>query len=347
MNEPLSFLQRLCEQIEHVYLLEKANTFSDSCLRLAYVCAFALTPYLNTATRHKKPFNPLLGETYEYIPPDKSFRFIGEQVSHHPPISAGYAESPAFELWSDSNVKSGLKGTTIEVRPLGSTHAVLKKHKDHFTFRRPITTVGGIIFGSVYVDNHGEVIVTNHTTKDVAVMHLKSKGWTEKGMGDFTGTITDATGKLRYKLIGNTNRNFKIIDPETNQETLIFEKPPLPEDYARMFGFNHFAIQLNHLSKDMLNHLAPTDSRLRPDQRAWEQGLSELASSEKHRLEEKQRARRKLYEATGRVHEPKWFKEIIDPITNEKSFIYTGGYWENRETQNFPDILDIYTDQPV
>ena len=36
--------------------------------------------------RTKKPFNPMLGETYELVTED--FKFISEQVSHHPPVSA-------------------------------------------------------------------------------------------------------------------------------------------------------------------------------------------------------------------------------------------------------------------
>ena len=34
-----------------------------------------------------KPFNPLLGETYELVLPGK-YKFLAEQVSHHPPVSA-------------------------------------------------------------------------------------------------------------------------------------------------------------------------------------------------------------------------------------------------------------------
>ena len=34
----------------------------------------------------KKPFNPLLGETFELV--GKDYRFLAEQVSHHPPITA-------------------------------------------------------------------------------------------------------------------------------------------------------------------------------------------------------------------------------------------------------------------
>jgi hypothetical protein len=34
-----------------------------------------------------KPFNPLLGETFEFVKPGK-YKFFAEQVSHHPPITA-------------------------------------------------------------------------------------------------------------------------------------------------------------------------------------------------------------------------------------------------------------------
>ena len=58
--------------------------------------AWGMAPYSYTIKRTKKPFNPLLGETYEYIDEKKKFRFISEQVSHHPPISAGYCESENY-----------------------------------------------------------------------------------------------------------------------------------------------------------------------------------------------------------------------------------------------------------
>lgn len=38
-----------------------------------------------------KPFNPILGETFEIITPE--YNYFAEQVSHHPPISACIAES--------------------------------------------------------------------------------------------------------------------------------------------------------------------------------------------------------------------------------------------------------------
>jgi ankyrin repeat protein len=83
-NEPLSMLQRLCEEIEYSSLLDLAWKRENSDERLLLVAAFAVSSYASTVGRVGKPFNPLLGETYEYVRSDRGFRYISEQVSHHP-----------------------------------------------------------------------------------------------------------------------------------------------------------------------------------------------------------------------------------------------------------------------
>ena len=49
-------------------------------MRIVYVAAFAASGYASTEGRHCKPFNPLLGETYEADFPEKGFRFFSEKV---------------------------------------------------------------------------------------------------------------------------------------------------------------------------------------------------------------------------------------------------------------------------
>lgn len=50
-----------------------------------YVAAFAVSAYASSFFRAgSKPFNPVLGETYECIREDKGFRFFSEQVAIHP-----------------------------------------------------------------------------------------------------------------------------------------------------------------------------------------------------------------------------------------------------------------------
>ena len=53
----------------------------NSLLRALNVAAFAISGYASSEGRHCKPFNPLLGETYEADFPDKEVRFFSEKVS--------------------------------------------------------------------------------------------------------------------------------------------------------------------------------------------------------------------------------------------------------------------------
>lgn len=45
-------------------------------MRLAYLAANNIAAYSALEGRCKKPFNPILGETYEFVTPD--FRFVAE-----------------------------------------------------------------------------------------------------------------------------------------------------------------------------------------------------------------------------------------------------------------------------
>ena len=48
-----------------------------------------------------KPFNPILGETFEFIL--GGIPIYMEQVSHHPPISAVYAKTDTFRFYGGFN----------------------------------------------------------------------------------------------------------------------------------------------------------------------------------------------------------------------------------------------------
>lgn len=72
----------MCEELEYSELLDKAAELDDPYERMVYVAAFAVSSYGSSYFRAgSKPFNPLLGETYECIREDKGFRFVAEQVS--------------------------------------------------------------------------------------------------------------------------------------------------------------------------------------------------------------------------------------------------------------------------
>lgn len=51
MNEPLSMLQRACEELEYCDLLDKASTLSDSMDRLIHIAIFAVSSYASSQYR--------------------------------------------------------------------------------------------------------------------------------------------------------------------------------------------------------------------------------------------------------------------------------------------------------
>lgn len=106
-------------------------------------------------------------------------------------------------------------------------------------------------------------------------------------------------------------------------------------------------MQLNNLPKNLQSKLPRSDSRLRTDQRALEMGKFDLAASEKHRLEEKQRAARKFRaENPGNDFKPKYFKKIVDPDSKEGYYAYgiddCRDYWLDRKNQDFAHMEDLY-----
>uniref|UniRef100_A0A8C4NG72 Oxysterol-binding protein n=1 Tax=Eptatretus burgeri TaxID=7764 RepID=A0A8C4NG72_EPTBU len=128
LNEPLNTLQRLCEELEYSELLEAAAETDDPTQRMVLVAAFAVSGYAATYYRAgNKPFNPVLGETYECVREDRGFRFIAEQVSHHPPISACHCDSKNFVFWQDVRWKNKFWGKSMEILPVGTIHLTLPK----------------------------------------------------------------------------------------------------------------------------------------------------------------------------------------------------------------------------
>lgn len=80
------------------------------------------------------------------------------------------------------------------------------------------------------------------------------------------------------------------------------------------------------ITLDIEGNLPPTDSRFRPDQRLFENGQVDLAESEKARLEQNQRERRK-----NPQHAPKWFERREDQYReggDGMTWQFNGLYWK-------------------
>lgn len=111
-NDPLNILQKCCNSMEYNDLLDLAIADPDPFRRLALVAIYSITMLSTVERSSTKPFNPLLGETFEYVCP--KFRFIAEQVSHHPPITAFHCEGASgYRTWSNNRAKSKFTGKSL------------------------------------------------------------------------------------------------------------------------------------------------------------------------------------------------------------------------------------------
>ncbi|CAG8443415.1 11454_t:CDS:2 [Ambispora leptoticha] len=337
LNEPINVLQRLAEELEYSELLDKAAENVSSLNRLMYVSAFAVSGYASTQHRAgRKPFNPLHGETYECVRPDKGFKFISEKVSHYPPIMACHAESANWKFWQDSKIKSKFWGKSMELIPSGTVHVTIPKYNDHFTFTKPSTWMRNMISGTKYLEHTGVLRIQNQTTGEACEITFNQSGFFSNGpQNDIAGKLLSANGKKVGTLTGRWNETvFHEIGP--NQlEVLWKANPPIP-DYEQYYGFTQFTIELNELTPDIVDFLPITDTRFRPDQRLFEEGKVEEAEREKLRVEQKQRDFRKHLEKIGQEWKPQWFKLVND------EWVYTGGYFEAREKKMFEKKIELW-----
>ncbi|KAF9898992.1 hypothetical protein BX616_003386 [Lobosporangium transversale] len=425
-NEPTSMLQRMAEDAEYIELLDKAVRHRGATERILFIAAFAMSNYSSTIGRVAKPFNPLLGETYEYCREDKQFRYISEQVSHHPPISACYCESPNYNFYAEVDVKSKFWGKSFEVLPKGTSNVELKVPKafaegseelltdpndenkfiERYSWRKVTTCVQNLIVGTPWIDNYGDMIITNHRTGEKCQLTFKPRGWRGKDAYEIRGFALDAKGNEVWEVAGRWNERLVArragkgngedlgsdavaagavhvaeddhgelaqsgashhakarsgggstyaasLSPK--QVLLLWKRDPVPST-PTPFNLTPFAMTLNDCPDSLKKHLCPTDSRLRPDQRAMENGEFDLANTEKQRLEEKQRAKRRML-PPGKEHQPRWFKrngqddgwEFIgrdlpgEPKGSGNLRDGRAGYWEERErcapTKDRPEQL--------
>ncbi|KAI2650443.1 Oxysterol-binding protein-related protein 1 [Labeo rohita] len=322
-NEPLSFLQRLTEYMEHTYLIHQANSLEDSMERMKCVAAFAVSAVASQWERTGKPFNPLLGETYE---DDLGFRLISEQVSHHPPISAFHAEGLQKDFVFHGSIYPKLKfwGKSVEAEPKGIITLELPKtgEKCCLSFK----PCG--LFGKELHKVEGYIL--DKSKKKVCNLYGK---WTE-----CMYIVDPATFETRKKNDKKTSEDKK--SSKQSSQTSDSEETPQPGgDSLEVIPGSQLlwriaprpvnSTQLNELDKEIESVIPKTDSRLRPDIRAMENGDIDLASEEKKRLEEKQRAARK--------NRSKWFHQGPNPHNGSQDWLFSNGYWD-RDYSQVPDI---------
>ncbi|KAM4623541.1 oxysterol-binding protein-related protein 7 [Polymixia lowei] len=342
LNEPINLLQRLCEELEYSELLDTANNTLDPFQRMVYIAAFAISGYSTATFRNRyKPFNPVLGETFECIREDRGFRLISEQVCHHPPISACHADSDNFSFWQDQRWKNKFWGKSLEIMPTGMVNVTLPRYGDHYQWNKVVTCIHNVLSQQRYLEHYGEVIIRNLNSNvcTCKITFVKSRYWgSDTNKNEVQGTVLDQSGSVIHRFGGLWHEG--IFCDTLPTPKCIWKPNPQPKDYLLYYGFSAFALELNELTPDLKPFLPPTDSRLRPDQTMLEEGRVDETDIKKDEIEEIQRERRKQLVKKGEEHVPRFFKKGKDS-SGRDVWLTNGTYWKLRDNPGFANIENI------
>jgi len=324
LNEPLSVLQMLCEELEYSDLLDNASKLSDPLERMNHVVAFAISSYASSFYRAgTKPFNPIIGETYEYTRADKGWRFVAEQVSHHPPISVCYCESENWSWWQEFRLKNKFWGKSIEAIPTGSLRVNFKKYNETIQWNKVTTCIYNIFGQNRYIEHYGDMNFSSNLGSTAKISFHKSNSW-----GHQKFEVSGTTNSLETKkciMFGKWTEGVYVGD----NARCIWRPGAIPKDHDKYYGFTQFAIDLNNIDSDLAATLPNTDSRFRPDQRYLEMGMITEAETEKTRVEELQR--QTLSHVNGDSNwKPTWFKKPNGSKSDH--YEYMNEYWSAKKT---------------
>ncbi|VDN03421.1 unnamed protein product [Thelazia callipaeda] len=306
--EPRSFLEKLADFYYHSYIIAEAAVENDPLQRMKTIIKFYLSGFYKKPKGLKKPYNPILGETFrcKWEHPDNSTSYyIAEQVSHHPPVSALFLTNrkAGFNVAGTVLAKSKYYGNSLSAMMIGDVRITLLQLEETYSATLPYANCKGLMIGSLSMEYGGQVRIECNRTNYVCELNFKLKPF-------IGGMVNSIFGDIRYgkesvaHIEGTWDGEIFIVEKDV--KTLLWA--PTPAEIAKRL--KRYEIPLTEQSKWESKKLwsKVTDAIILDDQKA--------ATAEKSKLEDEQRARAKL----SAHYKPRWFKQ--DPLLKNYEYIY-------------------------
>ncbi|XP_076160110.1 oxysterol-binding protein-related protein 8 isoform X2 [Ptiloglossa arizonensis] len=305
--EPRSFLEKLADSYYHADLLSQAVLEDDAFTRMKGVVKWYLSGFYKKPQGLKKPYNPLLGETFrcywQHLNGSRTF-YIAEQLSHHPPISGFYVTNrqDGYTISGTIIAKSKFYGNSIAAVLDGVAILTMLPRGEDYTMTIPYAHCKGILMGTLSMELGGKVHINCEKTGYHTEIEFKLKpfiGGAEQ-MNQVVGSIR--LGKETLATIsGYWDGQILITDKRTGQESVFFN--PTPE--VRRKRLKKYTVPLEHQGRWESEKLwyDVTQAINRDDQVA--------ATDAKTQLEEAQRERARERKLKEQEWIPKYFVQDI------------------------------------
>ncbi|XP_011184351.1 oxysterol-binding protein-related protein 8 isoform X1 [Zeugodacus cucurbitae] len=314
--EPRSFLDKLSDSYYHADILSRAVTEDDPFTRMKTVVQWYLSGFYKKPKGLKKPYNPILGETFrcywEHPNGSRTF-YIAEQVSHHPPVSAFYVTNrqDGFCISCSILAKSKFYGNSTSAVLEGVATLTLLPRGETYTLNTPYAHCKGILVGTLSMELGGKVNIECENTGYKTELEFKLKPFL--GGSDYTNLIS---GKIKLgketmaTISGHWDTEMTIKEAKTGEETILFKADP------------------DTKQKRLVRYVVPLDAQLTNEsERLWEKVSLAIrnddqvgATEEKTVLEEAQRNSAKERKVLSTDWIPVHFN--YDPIISKWMYNY-------------------------
>lgn len=316
--EKKSMLERITNFFQIPDILLEANQVEDPLQRFMLVLKWYLASWHIAPKAVKKPLNPVLGEVFtcywDDLPNDNSAYYISEQTSHHPPKSSYFYIAPELKIRVDGIVipKSKFLGNSSAAMMEGWGHVTLGDwNNETYSMNQPNVYCRGILFGKLRYELGDHMYVKCPETGFEADIEFKTKGFISGTYDAIEGYVTNTkTSEVLYTISGKWNDVMEYKDAKSNKKGVFFDtngslihRPkvkPLQEqrDY-----------ESRKLWKLTIDALAERNH--------------EKATTEKSRIEERQRELAKQRAEEGATFRSRLFAEVPEDDLKNQDLEYT------------------------
>ncbi|XP_061773762.1 oxysterol-binding protein-related protein 5 isoform X5 [Nerophis ophidion] len=313
--EPRSFLDKLSDYYYHADLLSQATLEDSAYGRMKQVLRWYLSGFYKKPKGLKKPYNPILGETFRCCWPhpenDSCTFYIAEQVSHHPPISAFYVcnRKDGFSISGSILAKSKFYGNSLSAILDGRARLLFLSREEEYVITMPYAHCKGIVYGTMTLELGGKVTIECEKTKCNTELEFKLKPFLggSSSVNQISGKIFVAD-ELAATVDGHWDNEVFIHEKRSGQQATLWD--PSPD------------VRIRRLKRKVVHSDQQGEFE---SERLWQHVTSAIvdrdqlrATQEKFVLEEAQRK-----EAKERGDKP-WTAQLFhqDPDTTEWTYKY-------------------------
>ncbi|KAK7891719.1 hypothetical protein WMY93_023682 [Mugilogobius chulae] len=311
--EPRSFLDKLSDYYYHADLLSQAALEESAYGRIKQVLRWYLSGFYKKPKGLKKPYNPILGETFRccWLHPqtDSCTFYIAEQVSHHPPISAFHVcnRKDGFSISGSILAKSKFYGNSLSAILDGKARLLFLSREEEYVITMPYAHCKGILYGTMTLELGGKITIECEKTKCFAELEFKLKPFLggSSSVNQISGKIV-VEEELVATVDGHWDNEVFISEKRSGQQEILWN----PSTDIRNSRLKRQVVQLDQQgqfeSEKLWQHV--TSAIMERDQIK--------ATQEKFVLEEAQRKEAK--ERGDKPWVPRLFQQ--DPVSSEWTY---------------------------